>query len=376
MTASIVIALVLLVMAIAFAVVLNAWTAVFNRQESSDRVSGDMPRVTIIVPARNEERNVAAVLQDLYAQDHPRTLMEVILVDDASEDRTRTIASGMARSWPELRVLAATGTGKKAAIAQGVSEATGDLIVLTDCDVRCGPTRVSSIVQHWMATGSQMIVLPVITQGDGLLGSLQANEQLALTGVAMGAAGEGTAVLAYGANLAFTRQAFLQVGGYTGDGYASGDDMFLLQRMQAQGFRITAHTASAASVTTAAAPTFRQALEQRMRWAGKMRGMGAGSLVRSGGVLFFPWLMLWATCYDVHHLRVGAGALYTFGLLVSAWAVWSLPIVALVRAVRLHYGVGGSTISTLLALAAFSIYAPLIGAASLFIGTRWKGRRI
>lgn len=376
MSSSILIALVLLVVALGFAVVLNRWRAVFDRREEVRLMPGEAPMVTLIVPARNEEHNVAPLLQDLYAQDHPKARTEVILVDDGSEDRTRTIAEGMARTWPELHVLSATGTGKKAAIAQGVAEASGDLIILTDCDVRCGPERVTSIVRHWSANASHMVVLPVITRGTGSLGRMQENEQWALTGAAIGAAAEGAPLLAYGANLAFTREAFLQVGGYSGERFASGDDMFLLQRMRSRGFRISGLTDPAASVTTEAAPTWGQALVQRLRWAGKMRGMGAGPLLLGAGVVLFPWLLLWATVHSLGTLRVGNGALYTLALLTASWAVWALPILGFVRTVRQHFGAGANHVSTLLALAAFSVYAPLIGAASMFVGTRWKGRRV
>ncbi len=377
MSSFLLISVLLFVMAVLFAIIITGWRdAILERRDAPLLRGSDTPRISVIVPARNEEASIAAVLQDLFAQRYPHDRMEVLVIDDNSTDGTAALVRAMIPRWPQLQMLASAAPGKKAAITTGVHTATGDLVVLTDADVRFGAERVASIAAHWQAERSEMIVLPVFTAGHGLLGRMQEEEQAALLGTTMGSAMQGRAVLAYGANLAFTRGAFLFVGGYHGDRFASGDDLFLLQRFQRAGKRITCLFNTDALVTAKAAPSFRSFVQQRLRWAGKMRGAGVtGSLIGSLALLF-PWALLYYTLKFDPVDSIGYHALYSAGLLAGAWVCWSLPVLALVRSVRGGAQQPSTAMSTLFCLIAFSCYAPLIASASLFLHPEWKGRRV
>ena len=100
--------------------------------------SGGWPRMSIVVPARNEERNLPPLLDTLLALDYPS--YEVIVVDDASDDSTGILADDYAaRSGGRLRVLHASGpdagwTGKNHACWTGAQAASGDWLLFTDAD--------------------------------------------------------------------------------------------------------------------------------------------------------------------------------------------------------------------------------------------------
>src|SRR5579859_4533020 len=126
------------------------------------RTEGYQTRITVLVPARNEEENIGNCLQSLAAQSYPRGLFEVIVIDDHSTDDTAAIVKEFAVAGPLAgttlaRPLADSAVAdaplavrylplaeeprqgtltahKKFAIETGVARATGELIVTTDAD--------------------------------------------------------------------------------------------------------------------------------------------------------------------------------------------------------------------------------------------------
>ncbi len=377
MSAYLLAALLLFAVTVLFASVITSWRTALSGTARFDEVeSAQLPLITLLVPARDEEENIAFTLQDLHAQTYPRELMQVIVLDDGSTDRTTAIVEGMQRNWPQLQLLRCGEPGKKAAITMGVHAAKGELILLTDADVRCGPRRVRSIVSHWYKERSDLIILPARTDGEGLLGQLQEHEQAALLGMGMGTAAVNEPALAYGANLAFARTAFHAVGGYAGDRFASGDDVFLLQRMKRSGRRITGLFHADAVVVTKAPTTVRGAIQQRLRWAGKMRGIGGATNVSGLLALALPWSLVYLTISFNIREAIGQHATFTVLLIVSTWALWFLPVVAMVGEVRKVMGQRAAPLGTLASFIAFTIYAPLVAIASLVMRPQWKGRRI
>ena len=99
----------------------------------------EFPTVSVIIPARNEEKNIGQLLEALRQQDFPAEKLEIIVVDDHSEDQTAAIA----RSFLNVRVLPFREEGlnsyKKKALEKAVAAACGELIVCTDAD--CIPTK-------------------------------------------------------------------------------------------------------------------------------------------------------------------------------------------------------------------------------------------
>ena len=108
------------------------------------------PRVSIIVPARDEERNLPRLLDSLLALDYPD--YEILVVDDDSRDATPHLAGEYAtRSGGRLRVLHRTGpepgwTGKNAACWAGASAANGEWLLFTDADTEHAPMSLRAAV--------------------------------------------------------------------------------------------------------------------------------------------------------------------------------------------------------------------------------------
>lgn len=103
---------------------------------------GPLPKVSIIIPARDEEREVAAAVGSQLAQDYPD--FEVIVVNDRSSDGTSAILEMLARESPRLRVVAGNEPppgwlGKPHALWLGSRVASGEILLFADADVRYQP---------------------------------------------------------------------------------------------------------------------------------------------------------------------------------------------------------------------------------------------
>ncbi len=367
--------------ALVHTLVVNAW------RDRLQKVAGvpaahiddvkDVLHVTVIVPARNTADTLVPMLQDLNAQDLPKEKFSVIVVDDHSEDRTANIAESMMSMWPQLKLLKNGGEGKKAAITSGVMAAQDGIIVLTDADARCGRTRLSRIL-HTMQHGQlDLLLLPVRTESSsGFIGRLQEEEQAGLLGMAAAEALLGRPSLAYGANMAFTRKAFEEVGGYNGDRFASGDDVFLLERMKQAKKRIGFLYDERVLVTVKAETTWSAFLQQRLRWAGKMRGVRGAFTWIGVLALLLPWLLLAATIRFEGQAIMEDHGFETLFFLMFAWLLWIVPTVALVGDVRNFLGQRRSPLISTFCYVFFALYAPLIATGSIFIRPRWKGRKI
>jgi chlorobactene glucosyltransferase len=121
----------------------------------------DAPLVSVIVPARNEERSIERCVRSLLAQSAP---IELIVVDDRSTDRTGEILDGLVRDHPALRVvrgepLPAGWVGKPWALAQGVRAARGAWLLFTDADTHHDPRCVASTLAFARERGVDALTL-------------------------------------------------------------------------------------------------------------------------------------------------------------------------------------------------------------------------
>ncbi|RME19995.1 MAG: glycosyltransferase [Deltaproteobacteria bacterium] len=123
-----------------------------------------LPRVSVVIPARNEEQNIIPCLESLLEQDH--TDIEVIVCDDGSTDATAAMVARLARADYRVRLVRAGPlpegwTGKCHAIDQAIRRGrpTGRWLLFTDADTRHGPQSISAPLQVALDRGLDMVTL-------------------------------------------------------------------------------------------------------------------------------------------------------------------------------------------------------------------------
>lgn len=232
-------------------------------------------RVTVLIAARDEERNIRATIEDLLAQDYPRQLTEIIIVDDHSTDSTADIIRSYAERGVtlfQLQTDQVLNSYKKKAISEAIALSNGDLMVATDADCRMGAKWLSTVVGYFESSGKLMISSPVTYfQEKTLFEHMQTLEFSFLIGIGASFIGNNRASTCNGANLAYRKDTFYEVGGFKGiDDLASGDDELLLQKV-AERFpgSIGFLKHRDAIVYTHAKHNLHSFIQQRRRWASK-----------------------------------------------------------------------------------------------------------
>ncbi|BAU55459.1 Beta-monoglucosyldiacylglycerol synthase [Mucilaginibacter gotjawali] len=248
------------------------WRAVKTPQI---KLSGYSTKVTVLIAARNEEEKIHLTIEDILAQDYPKALTEIIIVDDHSTDRTSAIISSYADRGVKLLQLKEDkplNSYKKKAIAEAIKLSGGDLMVATDADCRMGRQWLSSIVGYFELHNPVMISSPVsYFEEKSLFERMQALEFYSLIATGGAFIGNGHASTCNGANIAYRKDVFYEVGGFKGiDDLASGDDELLLQKVAVTyPGKIGFLKHYEAVVFTHAKPNLKEFMQQRRRWASK-----------------------------------------------------------------------------------------------------------
>jgi cellulose synthase/poly-beta-1,6-N-acetylglucosamine synthase-like glycosyltransferase len=241
--------------------------------------------ISVIIPARNEEKNIGTCIESVIKQTYPTNLFEVIIINDYSDDATANIAASYNRSNINVINLADfTGNNilnsyKKKAIEIGISKAKGSLIVTTDADCIVPNKWLETIASYSKKTGSVFIAAPVsffdLKNEDSILKKFlkvfQSLDFMMLQGITGASVHKKIHNMCNGANLAYEKEAFYKAGGFEGiDKIASGDDMLLMHKIQnLYPDRIGYLKSPNAIVKTRAAATVREFMNQRIRWASK-----------------------------------------------------------------------------------------------------------
>jgi cellulose synthase/poly-beta-1,6-N-acetylglucosamine synthase-like glycosyltransferase len=236
-------------------------------------------RISIIIPARNEANNIAKCISSILAQEYPAQLLEIVVIDDHSDDDTARIVAGFKQKQVRCISLADwmkekenVVAYKKEAIAAGIANSIGELIITTDADCTSGKYWLRNIAAKYEAYRPVMIIAPVdFSNDDSFLDLFQSLDFMTMQGITAATHELKMGNMCNGANLAFTRAAYEAVGGYQGiDHLASGDDYLLMMKIQkAYPGGIDYVKSKEAIVYTPSQPDLKSFLQQRVRWASK-----------------------------------------------------------------------------------------------------------
>ncbi|MGD9897632.1 MAG: glycosyltransferase [Calditrichaceae bacterium] len=236
------------------------------------------PRVSVIISARNEEKNLSAALKYLSAQSYPKDLIEFIIVNDRSTDRTEEIIIKYCADDPRFRLITIKDrlpgfAPKKRAIDTAIKSAKGEIILLTDADGRPGSRWAETMVSYF--TGNTDMVLGYAPYASSDSGSsiqkMLAIEYLSHAAIAASSTGLGYPVTCVGTNMAYRKKLYIEIGGFGEfEPYISGDDDLFLTRVREAGkYRIRYAPGKTAHVYNDPPETLSSFFHQRMRYASK-----------------------------------------------------------------------------------------------------------
>lgn len=243
------------------------------RRHAASVPAGPLPRVSVVIAARNEEANLPHLLESLRAQEYPADLWELIVVDDRSTDRTAEIVRAEAESQPRIRLVQVAEcpphlAGKQHALAAGIEQATGGIILMTDADCIVPPGWIRSMAAAFdepsagIATG--LVEMP---DSSRFWVNLQRADLAHLLATEWGAIGVGWPVTAIGNNLALRREAYDDAGGYAALPRTIVEDCAIVQAISRKGTWNAVMAHPEAAVETEPVPRVSSFFRQRARWS-------------------------------------------------------------------------------------------------------------
>ena len=186
---------------------------------------------SIIVAARNEERNILTLLKSLEEQSYPKELFEVIIANDRSSDNTASLITEYAKnSTLNIKLVTikegGTVTGKKAAVTKAIEKSTNNILLFTDADCVVGKSWIASFNKAYDKNTDYILAYTHVKfEGNRVADKLKTLEAILYRAIACAGLGNKTPITASASNMSYRKRVYLQSDGF--DKYKSvrsGDD--------------------------------------------------------------------------------------------------------------------------------------------------------
>lgn len=244
----------------------------------------DLPNISIIVAARNEEENILHCMEALNESIYDRGKIEVIIANDSSSDKTGEIIEKYIADKPMFRTIIpkkgkGSLQGKANAIHRAIEVSSGDIILTTDADCAVKPTWAKTIASYF--TENVAFVGGFTSQQSHRpFYGMQDLDFIALLTVAAGTINFGTTLSCIGNNMAYRKDCYYSVGGYERIEYTVTEDFQLLMALDSlKDYKIIYPMNSDSLITSVPCKNLKELYWQKKRW-------GVGGL-KSGFAGFF-----------------------------------------------------------------------------------------
>ncbi len=258
-----------------------------------------LPKVSVLVAARNEEEALPHLLESLGRLDYPAEKLEILIADDQSDDQTASLASDWAKGSPNRRLVSIGGeqvglyqtNGKANALAIAAKEASGEFLFFTDADCEV-PVR-------WIKEGvgcfdpeTGMVIGITQVKSSGFFGKMQELEWWNTLGIVKAVTDLKLPTTGLGNNMAISRAAYLASGGFEGIKSSVTEDLELSRSIRRAGFGLHHQVCGEFLAKTKAEKDWMSLLRQRKRWLTGAVTLSLGWKVLLGfQFLFFPFVL-------------------------------------------------------------------------------------
>ncbi len=331
---------------------------------------------TIIVPFRNEAKNLPTLLNSFSRLNYPLNQFEILMVNDDSSDDFQFIIDQfiIENAGVQIEVIKnkrKTSSPKKDAIESAILKAQFDWIISTDADCEAPANWLNNLDAFLQKNNVKMIVAPVAYSIENkFLDHFQNLDFLSLQGTTMGSFGINRPFMCNGANLCYAKQVFTTVNGFEGnDHIASGDDIFLMEKFLKVFPNEVMYLKNFGSiVNTKPQPDLRSLFHQRIRWAAKMGstkkmlGKTTGLIVFIGN-LYLIILFILALIEKISWQHIGLFYLVKL----------NIDFILLFKTAS-FFKQQDSMRSYLISSFIYPFFSVYIAFASFFKGYQWKGR--
>lgn len=330
---------------------------------------------SIVVPFRNEEKNLRKLLRSISDLNYPKELFELIMVDDFSKDQSERVYINWRMENNKIETtllenLRLSNSPKKDAITRSIPIVKKDWVLTTDADCVVNENWLLTLDQFIQQSKAEMVVGAVVYKTkNNWFHWFQQLDLMSLQGTTIGSFGIGKPFMCNGANFAYTKKFFHELGGFGGiNDRASGDDVMLLQKAVLKKPEAVQYLKNEDSIVkTKPENDLFKLFMQRVRWASKATGYSS----------------LYAKILAVGVLLMNLSIVVSCGLWVVGLLDWKVffavfLIKYLVDYILLSKANGylrkGKFMLPLASSLVYPVFASVVGIYSLFGSFKWKGR--
>jgi len=289
-----------------------------------------LPSVSVVVCARNEERSIRRCLDSLVKLDYPRDKMEILLVDDESEDSTRSILNDYADRYAFIKVLSAESepddlSAKQRPLNLGIRQSSGEIVLITDADCTVQPGWIKGhIAAYEKNVGIVGGITKISRQNKGLFARIQVSELVAKFAVAMGSSGIGLPITIMGNNFSIRRSIYQSLGGFSKIESNIVEDMALMNAIvRNTEYRMSWAGNDGSVVETESENTLQSLVNQRLRWISELKNLSRTGKVYIGMEILMAFVFTLSIILTLHTplLPVIAGFSWCVGYCIMMCAV-------------------------------------------------------
>lgn len=236
-------------------------------------------KFSIVIPFRNEEENLQPLIESLLKIDYPKSLFEVLFIDDESEDASVKKIEHLLGELDNFNYKIIgnerkSQSPKKDAIETAIKHSKHEWIITTDADCIATKKWLQNFNEFIEKKKPKMICAPVTyIEENNFLNTFQILDFMSLIGSTIGGFGINKPFLCNGANMCYQKESFIEVEGFKGNNnISSGDDIFLLEKFLIN-FKNDVYylKSKSAIVKTKSAKNTKNLISQHVRWASKTK---------------------------------------------------------------------------------------------------------
>lgn len=317
-----------------------------------------LSQLTVVIPFRNEERNLTVLLQSIKKQE--QLPAKIILVNDHSTDASVQIVTSFEGLFLELLHLSKGEEGKKNALRYGIENSSTDYVLTLDSDVQ--------LVDNYFVNLSKIElkeahILPVKIQNKPFFGFFNLDYYY-LYALNSGLYFLKRPFVASGANFLFKREVYNKfVQQDKNQSISSGDDQYFLNYLVAKKYAVEQNTESELAVLTTIPTTFLSIVHQRVRW-----------IKKSSSLHILPFILgLIGVCYHVgFYVVIAFFSHYDIELLLTKIVFDCILFYPYLVKIKEQFSIFKLAIFSLL----YPFWMILVGILSVFIHPKWKDRKV
>ncbi|MDG1330939.1 MAG: glycosyltransferase [Crocinitomicaceae bacterium] len=325
-----------------------------------------LDEITVLIPFRSEEKRLGDLLKSILNSNHlPKRF---IFIDDHSEDESVKLIENELGNLPfEILRLPSDVSGKKRALRDAINICETKYILTWDADVSFNSNYFESIE---LLEEADMYVLPAVLIGNATSELFYELDFALANALNAGLSGWSRPIFSSGANFLFNRVAFHKVDDLESHAHmASGDDTYLLRDFRNNKKDIRLESNLNVAITTETPHTFKEFIDQRLRWVGKTTDIGDSLATLSatgqfafaigffGLLIYFLVSSNWVPAAVLFSVKIGLDLVFFFPYFnrINRLKTWCLiPIYELL----------------------FPLYSLLLGILMISYRPKWKGRAI